>query len=137
MSEANSRRSRSRHTDVTRFAAEVATAYAAFAQDVSYAVAMANSAVTIERKRGVWQARRDVKEAEAAAHRLCRDARPFTCLATSPCGTGDCKFAAGEMTVLDVAHCPGGTARPQASNPWPYTIEAAVKPLARHRAGTR
>lgn len=45
--------------DVTRFQSEVDAALEAFAVDVSYAVAMARAAVTITRKRAVWQARRD------------------------------------------------------------------------------
>ncbi len=120
--------------DAGAFREAIDDAYAAFLSDVSYAVSIARAAVSIERKRGVWQARRDAKAAEAAAHTLCRDAEPFTCLATSPCGVGDCKFAGGEMTLLDVAHCPGATARPQLSNTWPYAIEAAVGPLVQLRA---
>jgi hypothetical protein len=45
--------------DVSRFHADVAAALEAFGTDVSYAVAMARAAVTITRKRAVWQQRRD------------------------------------------------------------------------------
>ncbi len=45
--------------DVTRFHHEVHDAIEAFGVDVSYAVAMARAAVTITRKRAVWQQRRD------------------------------------------------------------------------------
>lgn len=45
--------------DVTRFHGEVRAAIDAFQIDVSYAVAMARAAVTITRKRAVWQQRRD------------------------------------------------------------------------------
>ncbi len=45
--------------DVTRFHGDVHDAIEAFGIDVSYAVAMARAAVTITRKRAVWQQRRD------------------------------------------------------------------------------
>ncbi len=45
--------------DVTPFRRDVDAAIAAFAEDVSYAVAMARAAVTITRKRAVWQQRRE------------------------------------------------------------------------------
>lgn len=135
MSQAGKRR---RSADVARFADEVAAAYAAFTVDVSYAVAMARAATTIARKRRVWQARRDAKTAEVTAHHLCRSAGAFQCAAISPCGTEDCKFAAGEMAVLTgLGDCAGITARPQPSNRNLYTIEAAVAPLASLRATSR
>lgn len=123
--------------DVDRFAADVSAAIAAFAVDVSYAVAMARAAVTITRKRAVWQARRDALDAEAAAREHCADAEPFTCHTISPCGTGDCKYAGGEMTLLDLdaAHGPG--VRPQHRNAGSYNIEAAVLPLVALRMSGR
>lgn len=48
--------------DVTAFRHTVEQAMAAFQADVTYAVHMARAAVTITRKREVWQARRDTKE---------------------------------------------------------------------------
>lgn len=48
--------------DVRIFAEEVENALGAFATDVTYAVLMARAAVTITRKREVWQARRDLRE---------------------------------------------------------------------------
>ncbi len=45
--------------DVSRFHADVQAALEAFGTDVSYCVAMARAAVTITRKRAVWQQRRD------------------------------------------------------------------------------
>lgn len=47
--------------DVSDFAPMVDKAMEAFCQDVSYAVLMARAAVTIIRKREVWQARRDAR----------------------------------------------------------------------------
>ncbi len=60
------RRSRRNHApvDVTAFQRQIEQAMDAFAEDVSYAVQMARSAVTIVRKREVWQARRDARERE-------------------------------------------------------------------------
>lgn len=55
------RRSRNRivPVDVTGFRNAVDQAMDAFAADVSYAVLMARAAVTITRKRQVWQQRRN------------------------------------------------------------------------------
>jgi len=125
---------RSRPVDVSHFATDIDNALRAFTDDVTYAVAMARSAVTIVRKRGVWQARRDARAAESAAHAECRNAKPFTCLALSPCGTGDCKYAQGEMTLLDIPDADGPTARPQASRAGRYSIESVVEPLIALRA---
>ncbi len=41
------------------FAADIATALAAFRKDPAYAVAMARAAVTIRRKRQAWAERRN------------------------------------------------------------------------------
>ena len=48
--------------DVTPFRRDVDAAIHAFGLDVSYAVSMARAAVTITRKRAVWQARRTEQE---------------------------------------------------------------------------
>ncbi len=53
------RTSRRGPVDVTRFHGDVRQAIDAFGVDVSYAVAMARAAVTITRKRAVWQQRRE------------------------------------------------------------------------------
>lgn len=54
-------RSRVNPVDVNTFRPMVEQAMAAFEADVSYAVHMARAAVTIVRKREVWQARREAK----------------------------------------------------------------------------
>jgi hypothetical protein len=63
MSEATIARRRARvdPVDVSRFHPVVEQAMNAFQADVSYAVHMARAAVTIVRKREVWQARRDAR----------------------------------------------------------------------------
>lgn len=48
-------------TDIGRFTTTIDQALEAFQSDVSYAVQMARAAVTIVRKREVWQARRDAR----------------------------------------------------------------------------
>lgn len=45
--------------DTGKFRVQIEQAMKAFEADVSYAVSMARAAVTIVRKREVWQARRD------------------------------------------------------------------------------
>jgi len=126
---------RGQSADLSAFADQVDAALSAFAEDVYYAVAMARAAVVIDRKRRVWQARKDLREAEARAHHECRDTGEFDCHAESPCGTGDCKFAAGEHANLATT-APGSTIRPQRSNRSTYSLEPAVSALADRRAGT-
>jgi hypothetical protein len=47
--------------DVAAFRHQIDQAMQAFESDVSYAVLMARAAVTIVKKREVWQARRDAR----------------------------------------------------------------------------
>lgn len=118
--------------DVTPFREHIAEALAAFATDVSYAVAMARAAVIIVKKRQVWQARKELRAAEAQAHAECRQAT-FDCHAVSPCGAGDCKFAQGEYAALDVA-APGTAVRPQQRSIGGYSLEPAVAALVARRS---
>lgn len=53
--------------DTGRFRVQIEQAMKAFETDVSYAVLMARAAVTIVRKREVWQARRDARLLAAEA----------------------------------------------------------------------
>jgi hypothetical protein len=66
MTQALTRRPRQRlnPVDVSAFTHQIEQAMDAFSNDVSYAVEMARSAVNIVRKREVWQARRDAREAQ-------------------------------------------------------------------------
>jgi len=118
------------------FRVAVDRALAAFATDVSYAVAMANAAVAIDRKRRVWQARKELRAAETVAHRECEHTEPFTCHAVSACGTGDCKFAHGEHGRLVQAAACGPSRRPQAPYDT-YSIEGAVELLVERRGTGR
>lgn len=116
--------------------AAVNRALAAFATDVSYAVAMASAATAIDRKRRVWQARKELRAAEAAAHTECATTEPFTCHAVSACGTGDCKFAHGDYGRLVRGARGGPSRRPQAPHDY-YSIEDAVDALVERRGGDR
>ena len=53
--------------DVAQFAVHIESALDAFGNDVAYAVSMARSAVVIDRKRAMWQARRDLKATQGTA----------------------------------------------------------------------
>lgn len=119
--------------DLDTFNDAIHGALAAFAQDVSYAVAMARAAVTITRKREILTARRELRAAEARARAECEVTQPFTCHAISACGTGDCKFAEGEHAQL-LRAAPGGSAsRPQ--HPYEgYSLDEAVAALVDRRA---
>lgn len=57
-------RARINPVDITRFRPLIDQAMDAFQADVSYAVHMARAAVTITRKREVWQARRDARTSQ-------------------------------------------------------------------------
>lgn len=52
--------------DVDSFTGDVEAALEAFRHDVTYAVAMARSAVSIGRKREVWSARKQQRDQAAA-----------------------------------------------------------------------
>lgn len=116
--------------------AAVDRALAAFATDVSYAVAMAGAATAIDRKRRVWQARKELRAAEAAAHTECAGTEAFTCHAVSACGTGDCKFAHGEYGRLVTGARTGPSRRAQAPHEY-YSIEDAVDALVQRRTTGR
>ena len=117
--------------DVAAFRSHVDEALEAFTTDVSYAVAMARSAVAITRKREMWQVRRELRAAETTAHELCQQ-HDFDCHAVSACGTGDCKFATADHASLH-GEAPGTTARPQTRSTGRYSMEHAVNALADRR----
>lgn len=125
----------SRPADVYASGDLIDAALAAFARDVSYAVAMAQAATSISHKRAVWAARRELRAAEAQARAECEQVSTFHCHAEAPCGVGGCKFANAELSRLDVAAAPGPTRRPQPSDT-SYTLESAVGVLAAQRTGS-
>ncbi len=106
----------------------VDVALAAFGTDVSYAVAIARAADVIVAKRRAWVARRTLVAAEATARAECAEVS-FECHAMSPCGTGDCKFARGDLAAL-VAPAAGPVSRPQAVSTGGYDLQPAITALA-------
>jgi post-segregation antitoxin (ccd killing protein) len=132
VAEPTRRTRRIRSVDVTTFADEVADALRAFGHDVSYAVSMARAAVAIESKRRAWEARKEIRAAEAAARIECAS-HDFHCHAQAPCGVGDCKFAQGELSQLHVNAGSGKVIRPQRHDTADYSIESAVAALLEHR----
>lgn len=111
-------------------------ALGAFTSDVSYAVAIARSAVTIESKRTMWKLRNELKESEQQARKMCSAGGSFFCVNPSPCGTGQCPFAQGDLSLLVVPRHKGTTRRPQPSMYDEYSIDRAVIPLRDLRAAS-
>jgi hypothetical protein len=102
----------------------------AFGEDVSYAVAMLRTASSILAKRQVWALRVELRGEEERARGECSAGVEFFCENRSPCGTGSqCKYARGDLVLLDIPTYQGGTARPQVSLYDSYAIESAVRPL--------
>jgi hypothetical protein len=122
-------------SEVASLSGTVLEAVRAFASDVSYAVSMSRAAVAIEKKREVWRARIELRTAEATARAQCAQAGGFFCVSQSPCGTGACPFASGDLRNLVLPKCSGSTPRPRASLYDDYSIECAVGPLRDLRAG--
>lgn len=121
---------RSRVIDTEPFSDIMSEALSAYRQDPNYAILMARQATTIANKRRVWQFRLELREAESTAVKACRQAEPFVCETEQPCGTGTCRFAQGDMVLLQVPAVPGKTHRPMPSTHEPTcTIETAVRPL--------
>lgn len=118
--------------DLSAFTDVVADALTAFTHDVSYAVSIARAASVIRNKRAQAAARRELREAEARAHAECSQTS-FHCNAVGPCGVADCKFAIGDLNLLQVAALPGQTRRPQPNSLSEYSLEPAVAPLAAMR----
>lgn len=119
------------------FGALLDRAVSAFAEDASYAVAIATEAISLAKRKATGSVRSDLRTAEKRARELCGQAGEFECYTQSPCGTGSCKFAQGDLTLLRVPHCVGKTARPQKdSTGGAYSIEHAVGPLGLMRVAT-
>lgn len=107
----------------------VAEAIDAFATDPSYCIALMKSANSTANKRLTFEIRNDLEKAEAEAHKQCEAVEQFFCRAKSPCGTGDCKFAQGEMALAKVKDSRGLSFRPQLHSTGSYSLEDVVIPL--------
>jgi hypothetical protein len=122
--------------DVSKYEPLLAEALRAYALDESYAVAVSRQAITVQNKRRVWQARLELRAAEASARQQCVTSDARVCAVGSPCGTGECPFAASEMASLLCEARSGKTTRPIPSAYDHYTIESAVRPFLARQAAT-
>lgn len=130
---------RGREINTEPYAEVMRQALAAYVIDAGYAVEMCASASGIYRKRATWEARKAVRGAEAEALAQCSAATTFTCSSPSPCGTGrSCRFASGEVVLLEVPLKPGKSTRPQphSSGEQTYDVENAVRALVAMREGS-
>lgn len=129
---------RTKQIDTTPFAGVMAEALIAYQLDSGLAVAMCNSAVAIKSKRLSWACRSELRKAEAEAVAACRLLPTFTCSSPSPCGTGGCRWATGELALLSIPAKPGRGTRPQPHEFGPsYDVEHAVKALVAMREGSK
>lgn len=132
------------------FAGIVAEFLTAAKMDSSYAVAIANAANVVIRKRMVWALRNQLRDAELEARTACAAAGPSSCVLTAPCGVGLCPFSPGG-DLVELADVPAvgrkinATSRATRPQPRPdhvpgavYTIESCVTPLLelREKRGT-
>lgn len=88
----------------------IAESYEAFCSDVTYLVDMlSKSNAAHERHLTKWAAALIARE-EERARELCSGCEPFDCPVKSPCGTGDCPFARGDLIqITHTKYVPGGT----------------------------
>jgi len=122
----------SREVDTSRFESLMEEALRAYGVDESYAVAMARQAITVQNKRRVWQARLELRQAEASARSQCQDSDARFCAVNAPCGTGECPFASAELREIVTDSRAGKTTRPIPALYDQYTIESAVRPFLDH-----
>lgn len=130
---------KAKHIETMPFHELMAEALVAYARDPEYAILMAKAATQIRRKRVVWTIRTAVRQAETAAVTACSKVTPFTCTNPSPCGSGPgCRYAAGELALLEVDSRPGKSTRPQThSHGTSYDTEVAVHELVRQHEASR
>lgn len=121
---------RSRLIETDQFAELVADSERAFLADSSYSAKMATQATTIQNKRDIWALRIELRSAETRARKLCERAGVVFCMNASPCGTGSCPFAQGDLALLQLeASLKPKADRPAGSEYPEYNLEDAVRPL--------
>lgn len=125
---------RSVEIDTDSFSDLVDEAGRAFGHDVLYAVSMLKAAQTIRRKRDIWQAKKDLREAEKQAVELCSKAGTFVCSNRTPCGTGSCKFASGDLALITIESVNGSVQRPQEWASGSYELSDALEELLKIRS---
>jgi hypothetical protein len=93
--------------------AELAEAFAAFAADERYAVAMAREATGVRERAHAAGVRSAVRAAVARAVESCGAAAgEFTCSERTACGTGACRFASPAYRGVTAVAGPGKFTRP-------------------------
>jgi hypothetical protein len=126
---------RAAEIDTDSFSELVDEAVQAFGEDIIYAVSMLKASATIRRKRVIWRAKKDLREAEKQAVELCSKAGTFVCSNRTPCGTGSgCKFAEGDLTLITTESVKGSSKRPQEWSADSYNIEDAFEDLLKIRS---
>ena len=120
--------------DCSRFDGLVKDGMRAFLSDSVYATTMAARAVSIVSKRSIWALRMELREAETRAQKQCAVDGVYFCMNQSPCGTGQCPFAVGDLAALNIAALEGRADRPVRSAYPSYSLEGAIPVLAGLRA---
>jgi hypothetical protein len=91
----------------------LADAMSAFSADHTYAASIAKAAVTIAAKKHAAALRTRLRQAAHQAVSQCDLERgKFNCFNESPCGTGDCRFAQGDLVFLGTVSHKGKQRRP-------------------------
>lgn len=85
----------------------------AFSSDHAYAAAIARAAVGIAAKKHTALLRAQLRQAAHQAVSQCDlAAGTFRCDNASPCGTGDCRFAQGDLVFIETSSLKGKQTRP-------------------------
>lgn len=117
---------------VDRYHELMMKALAAFSQDPSYLIDMAEHGSLITYKRRLWAVRMEVLGAEKKARELCsKDKDSFTCTNEGACGFGNCRWASPEFAAIKLPP-PTGTGKTLKVRPVPstspnYRIEETIK----------
>lgn len=121
--------------DVRAYKGLLKEAMAAFSSDSAYCIAIVKAANNTSEKKFVWRAKSDIEASEKEAVAQCRELDNFKCEVLSPCGTGKCPFAQGDLVNVQV-ECRGLTFRPQLHNMGSYDLDEAVKILKQLRSSS-
>lgn len=109
-----------------RYGGLLREAASAFATDPSYLADVAERASLIAYKRKIWAIRMEVSRAEREARDKCVRAIDFVCTNISPCGFGDCRFAAPEDADISVVSTEPDRERPRTAMHPKYRLADAL-----------
>lgn len=107
----------------------VEDAFSAFGLDSSYTISMARHAASIQSKRTVWSTRLELRAAAKVAARMCTSSPAAYCVNPSPCGTGQCPFAVGDLADIQVGESEGLLDRPAPSDFPTFNVDIMIRPL--------